>query len=286
MSQSYFFAMLSRMKYINRWGLMNNTRYENISEHSQQVAVLAHCLVLIHNKRFGGDLDPERAALLAIFHDATEIITGELTGRPSPVPALAEQNIPYYGVKEAVFPFNMFQEVDPILGPEMRSTGEVLGLAPSYGEAFFKAEEGAQMKLPLEGTVLISVNRKDKAEAVEVARSLANDGFEIMATENTHKILTEAGIPAVHVNKLHEGRPNIIDHMANGKIQMIVNSPVGKSAATDDSYLRKAAIKAKVPYVTTMAAAKATVEGILFAKENGSTEVKSLQELHSEIREK
>ncbi|MBR4889205.1 MAG: carbamoyl-phosphate synthase large subunit, partial [Clostridia bacterium] len=217
---------------------------------------------------------------------ATEIITGELTGRPSPVPALAEQNIPYYGVKEAVFPFNMFQEVDPILGPEMRSTGEVLGLAPSYGEAFFKAEEGAQMKLPLEGTVLISVNRKDKAEAVEVARSLANDGFEIMATENTHKLLTEAGIPAVHVNKLHEGRPNIIDHMANGKIQLIVNSPVGQDSLHDDSYLRKAAIKHKIPYMTTLAAGKATASGIHYVKTHVASEVKSLQQLHAEISDK
>ena len=101
---------------------------------------------------------------------ATDIITSELTGRPSPVPELKEQKIPYYGVKEAVFPFNMFPEVDPVLGPEMRSTGEVLGLSESYGEAFFKAQEAASLKLPLEGTVLISVNKKDKPEVVDVAK--------------------------------------------------------------------------------------------------------------------
>ena len=116
---------------------------------------------------------------------ATQIITSELTGKPSPVPELKEQAIPYYGVKEAAFPFNMFQEVDPVLGPEMRSTGEVLGLSKSYGEAFYKAQEGVGAKLPLGGTVLISVNRKDKEEVVEVAKAFADDGFKILATENT-----------------------------------------------------------------------------------------------------
>ena len=101
---------------------------------------------------------------------ATDIITSELTGRPSPVPMLKEQNIPYYGVKEAVFPFNMFPEVDPVLGPEMRSTGEVLGLSTYYGEAFYKAQEATQTSLPLSGTVLISVNRKDKDEVVEIGK--------------------------------------------------------------------------------------------------------------------
>lgn len=217
---------------------------------------------------------------------ATEIITSELTGRPSPVPALKEQVIPNYGVKEAVFPFNMFQEVDPILGPEMRSTGEVLGLSHSYGEAFYKAQEAAQAKLPLEGTVLISVNRKDKDEVVEVARSFAENGFHIVATKHTHELITEAGIPAEKVKKLYEGRPNILDLITNGKIQIVINSPIGKDSIHDDSYLRKAAIKAKIPYFTTIAAAKATAEGIGYVKNHKSGEVKSLQELHSEIHDK
>ncbi|MGN0431305.1 MAG: carbamoyl-phosphate synthase large subunit [Lachnospiraceae bacterium] len=217
---------------------------------------------------------------------ATDIITSELTGRPSPVPALKEQVIPNYGVKEAVFPFNMFQEVDPVLGPEMRSTGEVLGLSKSYGEAFFKAQEAVQSKLPLEGTVLISVNRKDKEEVVEVARSFAEDGFKIVATEGNYKVITEAGIPATCVKKLFEGRPNVADMITNGEIQLIINSPVGKDSAYDDSYLRKAAIKAKVPYMTTIAAAKASAEGIRYAKNNPGSELKSLQELHAEIHDK
>lgn len=214
---------------------------------------------------------------------ATDIITSELTGRPSPVVELKEQNIPNYGVKEAAFPFNMFQEVDPVLGPEMRSTGEVLGLSHSYGEAFFKAQEAVQSTLPLEGTVLISVNAKDRNEVVEVAKSFAGDGFKIVATGHTYELIHEAGIPAEKVKKLYEGRPNILDMITNGDIQLIINSPVGKDSVHDDSYLRKAAIKGKVPYMTTIAAAKATADGIHYVKTHASTEVKSLQELHSEI---
>ena len=217
---------------------------------------------------------------------ATEIITSELTGRPSPVPTLKEQEIPNYGVKEAVFPFNMFPEVDPVLGPEMRSTGEVLGLSSSYGEAFYKAQEATQSKLPLEGTVLISVNRKDKDDVVQVAKSLYEDGFTIVATTNTCKLINESGIPAQRVKKLSEGRPNVSDLIANGEIQLIINSPVAKDSVEDDSYLRKAAIKAKIPYITTIAAAKATADGIHYVKSHETGEVKSLQELHSEIHDK
>ena len=195
---------------------------------------------------------------------ATDIITSDITGRPSPVAGLKQQNIPYYGVKEAVFPFNMFPEVDPLLGPEMRSTGEVLGLSTYYGEAFFKAQEATQTKLPLKGTVLISVNRKDKPEVVEIANLFAEAGFHILATGKTHEIITNAGIEAELVKKLHEGRPNILDLITNGKIDLMINSPVGKDSVHDDSYLRKAAIKAKVPYMTTIAAAKATIKGILY----------------------
>lgn len=217
---------------------------------------------------------------------ATDIITSELTGRPSPIPAMKERHIPYYGVKEAAFPFNMFPEVDPILGPEMRSTGEVLGLSSHYGEAFYKAEEGVSSKLPLEGTVLISVNRKDKEEVVDVAGSFVNDGFKVLATGGTYNLIAEAGLPVTKIKKLYEGRPNILDAITNGEIDLIINSPVGKESVHDDSYLRKAAIKARIPYMTTMAAAKATAEGIAYVKKNGSSEVRSLQELHSLITDK
>ena len=214
---------------------------------------------------------------------ATEIITGELTGQSSPIAGLTEKKIPNYGVKEAVFPFNMFPEVDPVLGPEMRSTGEVLGLSKSYGEAFFKAQEAVQLKLPLSGTVLISVNDKDKNEVTQAAKIFAEDGFRIVATAGTYDMLSEAGIEADRVNKLQEGRPNIYDMITNGEVQLVINSPRNKDDVNDDSYLRKAAIKAKIPYMTTVAAAKATAEGIHAVKSKKSSGVKSLQEMHGEI---
>jgi len=215
---------------------------------------------------------------------ATQVITGELTGTPSPVPALKESKFHHYGVKEAVFPFNMFQEVDPLLGPEMRSTGEVLGLAANFGEAFYKAQEATQTRLPLEGTVLISVNDRDKEELLPVARAFHAEGFRIMATGRTCDMIVADGIPAEKIKKLQEGRPNVRDAIANGKVQLIINTPRGKESTSDDSYIRKMAIKGKIPYMTTMAAAIATAEGIRKAKEkNGKLEVKSLQQLHSEI---
>ena len=217
---------------------------------------------------------------------ATDIITSDITGRPSPVPELKEQEIPYYGVKEAVFPFNMFPEVDPLLGPEMRSTGEVLGLSTYYGEAFYKAQEATQTKLPLSGTVLISVNRKDKPEVVEIASLFAECGFQILATGSTYDLITQSGIQAEKVKKLYEGRPNILDLITNGNIDLIINSPSGKDSVNDDSYLRKAAIKAKIPYMTTMAAARATAKGIHYVQLHGNGEVKSLQEIHKAIRVK
>ena len=219
---------------------------------------------------------------------AIEIMTRDLTGKPSPVPELKEMNIPYYGVKEAVFPFNMFPEVDPLLGPEMRSTGEVLGLSEFWGEAFYKAQEATQTRLPLEGTVLISVNDKDKPEVAELAKEFANTGFKILASKDTCRIIQEAGVPAERVFKLQEERrPNILDLITNGKIDLIVNTPgQSKEHGWDDSYLRKNAIKKKIPYMTTMAATYATVSGIKSMKMQGCNKVKSLQELHAQIQPK
>ena len=217
---------------------------------------------------------------------AIDIVTSELTGRESPVKSLKEREIPYYGVKEAVFPFNMFPEVDPVLGPEMRSTGEVLGLSHFYGEAFFKAQEATQTCLPLSGRVLISVSDKDKEEMLEVARDLVASGFRILATKGTQKILTDAGILSEFVYKLGEARPDINDMIVNGKVDLIINTPIGADGASDDSYLRKAAIKKKVPYITTIAAAKAAASGIKSMNKPGCGVMKSLQELHAEIREK
>ncbi len=215
---------------------------------------------------------------------ATDIITSELTGRPSPVPELKEKHIPHYGVKEAVFPFNMFPEVDPLLGPEMRSTGEVLGLADTFGEAFYKAQEATQTVLPLEGTALISVNNADKPEVMEVVKDLTDAGFKLVATGHTYEAIRKNGFEAELVNKMHEGRPNIYDKITNKEIQLVINTPVGKQSVYDDSYVRKAAIKAKVPYVTTIAAAKAAAKGILEVKKSSGLKVTSLQELHGRIQ--
>lgn len=215
---------------------------------------------------------------------ATEIMTAPLTGKASPVPGLHDKEIPYYGVKEAVFPFNMFQEVDPLLGPEMRSTGEVLGFSSSYGKAFYKAQEATQTRLPMEGTVLFSVNDRDKQELVEVARAIYDNGFKIMATGRTCDMIREAGMEAQKISKLNEGRPNILDAITNKQIDLIINTPNDKKGAVDDSYIRKAAIKNKIPYMTTMAAAKATAAGIHSMKKGEGAPVKSLQEYHGSIK--
>ena len=215
---------------------------------------------------------------------ATDVITMPLTGRTSPVPELRDVTYQHYGVKEAVFPFNMFPEVDPVLGPEMRSTGEVLGLASTFGEAFFKSQEATQTALPLEGTVLISVSDRDKDELVELGRAFADLGFDILATKGTRDTLVEAGVPAMLTLKASEGRPNLIDLITNGEADLVINTPSNTTkSANDGSLIRRAAIKAHVAYMTTMAAAKATAEGIRAVKESGSHEVKSLQEIHAGI---
>ncbi len=215
---------------------------------------------------------------------ATEIMTAHLTGKPSPVPALRDRKIPHHGVKEAVFPFNMFQEVDPVLGPEMRSTGEVLGLSSDFGEAYYKAQEATQTRLPVGGTVLLSVCDRDKGELVDIARKFHELGFKIVATGNTYAMISENGIPAEKINKLYEGRPNITDAMTNGKLDLIINTPAGMNSIHDDSYIRKAAIKYRIPYITTMAAALASAEGIrAIRSQSAALSVKSLQAFHSEI---
>ena len=195
---------------------------------------------------------------------------------------LQHKNIPHYGVKEAVFPFNMFQEVDPLLGPEMRSTGEVLGLADSYGLAFFKAQEATQQPIPSNGTVLITVADTDKSSIAGTAKAFNEIGFRILATEGTHKHLSEKGIKSEQVFKVYEGRPNIVDAIKNKEIHLIINTPIGKQSKHDDSYIRKSAIKYKIPYITTTTAAAATVKGIA-ARQGNEPKVKSLQSYHAGI---
>ncbi len=191
--------------------------------------------------------------------------------------------IPHYGIKEAVFPFNMFPEVDPILGPEMRSTGEVLGISHSYGRSFFKAQEATQTPLPLEGSVLFTIADRDKNAALEAVRLFKELGFKIMTTEGTHYFLEERGIENTPLRKLGYGRPDLVDAIKNETINLLVNTPSGRKSEQDSSNIRKAAIKYKVPYITTTAAAVAAAKGIA-ARRDGVPQVRSLQEYHAEMK--
>jgi carbamoyl-phosphate synthase large subunit len=192
---------------------------------------------------------------------------------------LQKRLIPHFGVKEAVFPFNMFPEVDPVLGPEMKSTGEVLGIAESFGLAFWKAQEAVQ-SLPTSGTVLITVAEHDRSSLVEVARQFIKLGFKIRATAGTQAFLASYGVVSEHILKEHEGRPNITDAIKNKEIQLVINTPSGKLSKYDDSYIRKAVIKYKVPYITSLTAAMASVRGIA-AYCAGKSTVKSIQQYHA-----
>jgi carbamoyl-phosphate synthase large subunit len=210
---------------------------------------------------------------------ATQIMLGKKLSELGIKP----RTIPHFGVKEAVFPFTMFPEVDPLLGPEMRSTGEVLGFADSFGLAFFKSQEAAGQRLPTDGTVLITVSQRERPAVLAVAQEFHQLGFQIRATEGTHAFLSEHGIPAEVILKMHEGRPNIIDGIKNKEIDLIINTPSGRLSKYDDSYIRKAAIKHKIPYITTLAAATAVTKGIA-AYRFGKGRVRSLQGYHRNIQ--
>jgi carbamoyl-phosphate synthase large subunit len=211
------------------------------------------------------------------------IATRLMLGRRLPELGIKPKSIPHFGVKEAVFPFNMLPEVDPLLGPEMRSTGEVLGMADSFGLAFFKAQEAALQRLPTEGTVLITVSERDRPAVLEVAKLFHELEFRIKSTEGTHEFLAQHGVPSKHILKMHEGRPNIVDGIMNREIHLVVNTPSGKLSKYDDSYIRKAAIQYKVPYITTLAAAIAAAKGIS-AYRHVRSKVRSLHSYHSDIQ--
>jgi carbamoyl-phosphate synthase large subunit len=217
---------------------------------------------------------------IAMATIATKILLGQKLSEFK----LRNRTIKHYGVKEAVFPFNMFPSIDPLLGPEMRSTGEVLGMADSYGMAFFKAQEATSSGLPVKGTVLITIADRDKDKVIETAGNFRDMGFRIISTGGTRDFLAEHGIEAEAILKVHEGRPNIIDAIKNGEIDLVVNTPAGRLSEYDDSYIRKAAIKYKIPYITTTSAALASANGIR-ERQNGEYKVKSLQDYHSEIED-
>jgi carbamoyl-phosphate synthase large subunit len=211
---------------------------------------------------------------------ATQILLGQKLSDFN----LKKRTIKYYGVKEAVFPFNMFPAIDPLLGPEMRSTGEVLGMADTYGMAFFKSQEATQFPLPIKGTVLITIADRDKDRIIDVARNFIDLGFRILSTGGTRQFLGKHGIEADLILKVHEGRPNIVDAIKNKEIDLLVNTPAGRLSEYDDSYIRKNAIKYKIPYITTTSAARSATEGIK-DRQNGNYRVRSLQEYHASIKD-
>ncbi len=196
--------------------------------------------------------------------------------------ALDERVPSYYSVKEAVFPFIKFAGVDPVLGPEMKSTGEVMGAGASFGEAFAKAQEGAGVRLPMSGRAFISVRKEDYAEAIKVARELGERGFELVGTRGTARALEEAGIACAQVNKVIEGRPNIVDMIKNGEIDLIINTTASNRQALADSFqIRREALHHKIAYFTTMAGAEATCLALKYLQDAGS--VHRLQDLHMEF---
>jgi carbamoyl-phosphate synthase large subunit len=270
-------------------------RRKTIEEYTKKIAMELKVLGLINiqyaiadDKVYVLEANPRASRTVPLVSKVCNIqmvrvATQLMLGRKMADLRLAHKQIPHHGVKEAVFPFNMFQEVDPILGPEMRSTGEVLGMAESFELAFHKAQEAAQQLLPQEGTVLISITDPDKEEALQVAKEFIRLGFKLKATEGTHHYLSSRNVECEKILKLNAGRPNIVDAIKNGEIQLIINTPIGKRSTSDDSYIRKNAIKHKIPYVTTMAAARAAAKGIAAFRRQES-DVVSLQNYHAGIK--
>ncbi|MCB2169895.1 MAG: carbamoyl-phosphate synthase large subunit [Deltaproteobacteria bacterium] len=268
---------------------------ETISEYTRKIAVALKVVGLMNiqyaifeNTVYVLEANPRASRTVPLVSKVCNVAMAKLAtevmlGRRLVDLALKTRPIPHWGVKEAVFPFNMFHEVDPLLGPEMRSTGEVLGISNSYGRAFFKAQEATQTALPFEGTVLFTIADRDKSAALEPVRLFREMGFRIMTTQGTYQFLKDSGIDTVPVRKLGYGRPNLVDVIKSGEIQLLVNTPSGKRSAEDNSQVRKAAIRYKIPYITTTAAAIAAAKGIA-ARREGAPQVKSLQAYHEDIR--
>jgi len=267
-----------------------------IEEYTRRIAVALQVVGLMNIQYAIADgtvyvleANPRASRTVPLVSKVTGVSMARLATRVMLGERLAELHLrprayPHYGVKEAVFPFNMFPEVDPLLGPEMRSTGEVLGLADNFGLAFYKSQMAAGYTLPLEGTALVTVAPRDKTLVLPAVQRLAAMGFTILATAGTADYLQAQGIACQTVKKLHEGRPNLMDAMHNGEISLVINTPSGKDSAYDDSYIRKAAIKYKIPYVTTPAAAVAAAEGIAAARET-SISVHAVQAYHRGVRD-
>ncbi|HUV78464.1 MAG TPA: carbamoyl-phosphate synthase large subunit [Desulfobacterales bacterium] len=268
---------------------------ETISEYTRKIAIELNVIGLMNmqyaifeNTVYVLEANPRASRTVPLVSKVCNISMARIAmqvmlGKRIADLGLKHRPIPHYGIKEAVFPFNMFPEVDPILGPEMRSTGEVLGLSHSYGRSFFKAQEAIGISLPLEGSVLFTIADRDKSAALEAVRLFKELGFKIMTTEGTHYYLEERGIENTPLRKLGYGRPDLVDAIKNETINLLVNTPSGRKSTQDSSNIRKAAIKYKVPYITTTAAAVAAAKGIA-ARRDGVPQVRSLQEYHAEMQ--
>jgi carbamoyl-phosphate synthase large subunit len=275
---------------------ISQAHLDTIEEYTRRIAVELNVVGLMNiqyaianDTVYVLEANPRASRTVPLVSKVTNVSMARIATQVMLGARLSEMNLrprqyPHYGVKEAVFPFNMLPEVDPLLGPEMRSTGEVLGMADCFGLAFYKAYQAAGLTLPKEGAVLVTVADRDKETALPAIRRLHEMGLTILATENTAAFLEGRGITARRVKKLHEGRPNITDALANREVQLVINTPSGKESIYDDSYIRMAAIKYKIPYITTAAAAVAAAEGIRAARERTDA-VRSLQEYHRGIRE-
>jgi len=211
-----------------------------------------------------------------------KLAAGVMAGRTLAQLGLVEEvELPYVAVKEAVLPFNKLPNADTLLGPEMRSTGEVMGIAESFGWAFAKAQIGADGALPLEGAIMVTVNDSDKPTVTPIVRRFHELGFRLIATEGTARYLQKRGIPCERVHKVWEGRPNAVDLIISGKVQLLINTPLGKYSQRDDYELRRAALMHGVPYTTTMSAASAACDAVIALK-SSKGDVMSLQERYAQ----
>jgi carbamoyl-phosphate synthase large subunit len=268
---------------------------ETIGEYTRKIAIALNVVGLMNiqyaifeNTVYVLEANPRASRTVPIVSKVCNVSMARLAtqvmlGKKLSELGLQQHTIPHYGIKEAVFPFNMFHEVDPVLGPEMRSTGEVLGLSHSFGRAFFKAQEATKVELPTEGSVLFTIADRDKTAALEPVRLFRDLGFRIMTTSGTHQFLKEREIDTIPVKKLGYGRPDLVDAIKSGEINLLVNTPSGRKSSQDSSNIRKAAIKFKIPYITTTAAAIAAAKGIAARKE-GNPKVRSLQTYHANIK--
>ncbi len=233
------------------------------------------------------EVNPRASRTVPFVSKATGVPIARIAAQVMAGKPLAEFGLPEnltvsrFFIKSPVFPFAKFPGVDPILGPEMHSTGEVMGIGDSFGEAYARAMQGAGLSLPQQGTAFISVNDADKGHAVIIARKLMRLGFDIIATLGTAERLREVGLKVENVFKVNEGRPNVVDHIKRGEIALIINTPLGRASHFDEQAIRRAALQYSVPCVTTMTGAQAIVEAIAAQAANGEMKVRSLQELHA-----